>query len=215
MSIVYKTTNKLFRGIYQYKVVLVVPGSGLFRSRDSTEIIDHLKQINLLDNSKNSYGAFHWRNGIKTQDDIDYAFKLQSKISKLADFELRVESPFISIYTNNEKDVDSIINISKDRVKYVSKPPTNTELVSGTIMLPKINYDFRVTLGKTTQEYTSFIAWAESNKKVKLTKSCIRDLKRDHSWGGTYFYISGDNNLLLAKMHLGGSINKVERIVKA
>jgi capsular polysaccharide biosynthesis protein len=54
-----------------------------------------------------------------------------------------------------------------------------------------------------------------SNKKCKLTKSCIRELEKQRSWGGSHFYITGNNNLLLAKMHLGGSISKIERIIKA
>jgi hypothetical protein len=80
--------------------------------------------------------------------------------------------------------------------------------------MPKMNYDYRVTLGKTTQEYQSFIEWAETSKKIKLTKSCKKDLQRLRTWGGTHFYISGENNLLLAKMHLSGAIAKIERIVK-
>lgn len=216
MSIVYKTTNSLFKGIYQYKVVLVVAGSSLFRARDAKEIIEQLKKVNLsVDTTKTPWGYIHSRTSIKTQEDLDYAFKLQAKVAKLKDFEIRIESPFISIYTNNEKDVDALINLDASKVKYISKPPANTSLISGTVVLPKIDYDFRVTLGKTIQEYSAFVQWADSNKKVKLTKSCIRDLNKDHSWGGTYFYITGDNNLLMAKMHLGGAINKVERIIKA
>jgi hypothetical protein len=40
-------------------------------------------------------------------------------------------------------------------------------------------------------------------------------LGKSRSWGGTHFYITGDNNLLMAKMHLAGAISKVERIIKA
>ena len=88
-------------------------------------------------------------------------------------------------------------------------------LEENTIILPKINYDFKITLSKTDREHSAFVDWAEKNTKVKLTKTCKRELLRDRSWGGTYFYVTGENNLLLTKMHLGGSINKVERIIKA
>jgi hypothetical protein len=81
--------------------------------------------------------------------------------------------------------------------------------------MTKTNYDFKVTLGKTIKEYSAFIEWAETNKKLKLTKSCKSALNSNRSWGGTHFYVTGEKNLLLAKMHLGGSINKVERIVKS
>jgi hypothetical protein len=58
------------------------------------------------------------------------------------------------------------------------------------------------------------VAWAGTNSKLKLTKSCAKALLKPRSWGGSYFYITGDNNLLMAKMHLGGCISKVERIIK-
>ena len=103
----------------------------------------------------------------------------------------------------------------RDRVKYISKPPDNATLESGVVMLPKIDFEYKITLGKTTQEHTAFVEWAQNNKKVKLTNSCVRDLAKDRSWGGTYFYITGDKNVLMAKMHLGSSINKIERIIKA
>lgn len=81
--------------------------------------------------------------------------------------------------------------------------------------MPKINFDYKVTIGKTIQEHSAFIQWAEGNAKLKLTKSVKKELSKHRSWGGAYFYLTGDNNLLMAKMHLGGSINKVERIIKA
>jgi hypothetical protein len=69
-------------------------------------------------------------------------------------------------------------------------------------------------MGSTKQEYSTFVEWAEKHPKIKLTKSCIRDLNKNRSWGGTHFYVTGDNNLLMAKMHLGGTISKVQRIIR-
>jgi hypothetical protein len=119
------------------------------------------------------------------------------------------------VYSNSESDINALAKIDNSKVKYISKPPNNTPLEIGTVVMPKMDYDFRITMGKTVQNCGAFVQWAETNKKVKLTKSCIRDLSKDRSWGGTYFYITGDNNLLMARMHLGSSINKVERIIKA
>jgi len=207
----HKTTNKLFKGTYQYKIVLVCAGAGAFRSGDMTATAEVLNKIDL---SKS--GSYHKHsNIIRTQDDLVYAFALQKKISKMIDYEIRVESPWITLYSNSNKDIQDLAKINPNNVKYICQPPSNTTLVGGTIILPKIPFEFKVTVGKTTQNYSAFIEWAQTNSKVKLTKGCARDLTRDRSWGGTYFYITGDNMLLMAKMHLGGSINKVERIIKA
>jgi len=207
----YKTTRKLFRGIYQYKIVLVCAGAHIFRNHDSETVLNTLSEINLSSNKANNL-----RNSwIRTQEDLDYAFKLQNVLSTITDIDLRVESPWISIYSNSQQDIDALAAIDNSHVKYLCVPPVNSSLAVNTVIMPKMNYDFKVTLGKTTQEHTAFITWAQANKKCKLTKSCIRDLSKNRTWGGTHFYITGDNNLLMAKMHLAGSISKVEHIVKA
>jgi hypothetical protein len=201
----HKITRKLFANKYQYKIVLACAGSSLFRSRNLNDVYESLASIK-IDSPV--------RGHIKTQDDLDYAFKLCTALAKIIDADIRVESPWITIYTNSKKDVTNLANLDQDKVKYICVPPANSVLSPDTIIMPKIDYEYRVTLGKTTQSYGAFIGWASTNKKLKLTKSCAKDLANPRSWGGTYFYISGDNNLLMAKMHLGGAINKVERIVK-
>lgn len=204
-----KTTKSLFRGIYQYKIVLKCAGAAYFRSGDMNNTLAELSKVDVISqNVKRRYG-------IKTQEDLAYALLLQKSLKKLSDIEVRVESPFVTVYSNSRAEIDTLANLDKDNVKYISVPPAAHSLTEGTIILPKVPYEFRVTLGKTTHNNEAFVSWADNNPKLKLTNSCRRDLCKDRSWGGTYFYISGDNNLLMAKMHLGGSINKVERIIKA
>lgn len=205
----YKTTTRLFKGLYQYKIVLVCPGASWFRG-SMEDALEHLNTIDLTDSKRSTRTSF-----IKTQEQLDYAFKLQGLLSKFKDIDIRVESPWISVYSNKKTEIDQLANLDTSLVKYVCRPSSNTALSADSVIMPKMNYEFRVTLGKTTQENPAFIEWAETNKKVKLTKSCIKDLTKSRSWGGTHFYITGDNNLLMAKMHLGGSISKVERIIKA
>ena len=208
----YKTTTKLFNGIYQYKIVLVCSGAHFFRSGDMASTLESLQQIDLV---RNTSGIPNWRHSlIKTQDDLDYALKLQNALSKQPDIDVRVESPWITVYTNNKKNIDILTKLDKDRVKYVSAPAEKTTLEQNTIIMPKMNYDYRITLGKTIQEHSSFVEWAESNPKLKVTKSAKTDLLKPRSWGGKHFYLTGENNLLLAKMHLGSSIAKIERIIK-
>jgi hypothetical protein len=205
----YKTTRRLFRGTYQYKIVLTCVGSQWFRNGDITKTFEELKKINVGQEKKFRSTA------IKSQEDLDYAFSLATALSNFTDYDVRVESPWISIYSNSKKHVDALVKLDPSKVKYVSQPDPNASLATGTIIMPKMDFDYRITLGKTTQPNPSFVQWAETSKKCKLTKSCIRDLGKPRSWGGTHFYITGDNNLLLAKMHLGGSIAKIERIVKS
>lgn len=217
MQILRKVTSKLFMGKYQYKIVLVVAGASWFRSCNLDSTIEHLNNISLTLLVPNTQLQMQYRlsrSAIKTPEDLDYAFKLEKSLRAFNDFELRVESPWVSVYTNDKLQVDSLINLDPAKVKYISEPPTNTALSNGVIIMPKINFEYRVTLSKTNNNHSAFITWADSNKNLKLTKSCKKSLEKDRSWGGTHFYVTGDKNLLMAKMHLGGAIAKVEKILK-
>ena len=205
-----RQSNKLFRGKYQHKVVLVCAGASYFRSGDMDATAKSLQSVN-LSNAKETLR----RNHIKTQGDLDYALALCKKIKNLSDCEVRVESPLVTVYVNTEKEALSLANIDIDRAKYICSPPSGVTLAPGTIVMSKCDFEFKVTLGRTNSEHSAFIQWAESNPtKVKLTGSCKRNLLKPVYYGGAHFYLTGDNVLLMAKMHLGGSIAKIERITK-
>jgi hypothetical protein len=208
----FKTTTKLFKGTYQYKLVVVCAGASWFRGGDMDTVLSNLNKIDIRVQDKTPF--YRGKSNIKTQDELDYAFKLQNYLTTLKDIEVRVETPWISIYTNSKADVDALIKLDDSKIKYVCMPPAKTVLQENTIIMPKMNYDYKITMGRTTQDHLTFIDWAEQNAKLKLTKACKRELSRNRSWGGSHFYVTGDNNLLMAKMHLGGCINKVERIIK-
>jgi hypothetical protein len=207
----YKTTTKLFRGKYQYKVVIISSGCQFFRSRDMADTLRHLKSVKLDNSDKRSW---IYQPTFKSQEDLDYAFKLQSVLAKISDMNIRVESPWISVYTNDKTYVNEIINLDESKIKYVSLPSNTQALTQNTIIMPKMDYDYRVTLAKIVGDQSAFLSWAESNNKIKLTKSCKKELGLPRSWGGKHFYVQGDNNLLVTKMHLGQGIAKIERIVK-
>jgi hypothetical protein len=205
----YKTTTKLFNGKYQYKAVLVCTGVGYFRNG-----LDYAIEVMKQTDFKSPQSYVRTGSMIKTKEDLDYLLKLHKAFGKMQDYDYRIESPWISVYTNSKSDIDKLVKLDEERVKYVSQPAKKTQLADGTVVMPKKDFEFRITLGKTISEHSAFVEWAEGNKNLQLTKSCKRDLLRDRSWGGTHFYVTGERNITLTKVHLGGSINKIERIVK-
>lgn len=208
----HKVTNKLFNGQYQYKVVLLCAGAALFRSGDVEIIAKKLAEVDL---DRNNTHVVYRNTSIRTRDDLDYANNLLDTLRTLSDYNLRIESPWISFYTNKKADLDVLVALGESHIKYISAPPEDATLEVGTIVMSKRDYDFRVTLGRTTQTCDSFIEWADANStKIRLTRSCRNDLLKNRSYGGSYFYLTGDNVLLMARMHLGSSIAKVERIIK-
>jgi hypothetical protein len=134
----------------------------------------------------------------------------------MQDYTLRVESPFISVYTNTPKNIDKLIKLDATRVKYISKPPANGQMLeAGSVIMVREGYSFKVTLGRTTRNHTDFIDWAETTGLVKLTGSAKKGLGRNASWGGGHFYVKDDRALTMVKMFLGGGISRVDRVVKA
>jgi len=206
----YKETRSLFLGKYQYKIALVCSSATLFRGGDIDNAVMELAKIDIRAPEHFSY----WSTRIKSAEDLEYVRSLCSDFKKITDYDLRVEQPIINIYTNDIKSVRLFEKKYADTIKFISKPSIEGMLTSDTIIMNKMNFDYRITMGATKQEYSSFVEWAENNAKIKLTKSCTRDLKRGRSWGGTHFYVTGDNNLLMTKMHLGGTISKVQRIIQ-
>lgn len=195
----FKETRQLFKGTYQYKVVLISSGSSYFRNMDYPSIIEAIQNDRYSKIKKNA-------------DELNFALEVAKEINKLKDYDIRVESPYISIYLNDIKGVNNLIKIDESKVKYVCKPAQN--LQEGTVIMPNTPFDYKITLSKTTQPYDSFVEWAENSDKIKLTKSSKRELLRPRSWGGTHLYVAGDKNLLLVKMQLSGAISKIERIIK-
>lgn len=193
---------------YSHKIVLVVPAAGWFRRNEFATIADRFKNFKL--GSGGSYIAQQ----IRTQADADYCLGLYSTISKMSDYEIRVESPFVNFYTNNASDIDKLAKFSGDRVKYISKPADNVVLTKKTVIMSQDGYEFKVTLGSTKQPFSEFIEWADTTKLVRLTKSTRRELTRDNSWGGTYFYVKNNNALTMTKMFLGHCISRIDQVVK-
>ena len=99
---------------YSYKAVLVVPGAQWFRSKNFDLVEERLKDVNI--NIKNTTTR------IRTPEDLTYSKKVCALLRSITDYEIRVETPFISVYTNNLRDIDKLCDIDSDRVKYISNP---------------------------------------------------------------------------------------------
>lgn len=196
---------------YQYKAVLVCPVASWFRGVNLEYIREKLLEI---EDKPLPLETPLWSK-LRNKNDLDYCLKLEHGLSIIKDFAVRVEHPLISLYSNNIDDIISISNIDPDRVKYVSKPGDSIKpkLEKNTVFLPKIKYGFKVTIGKSTHSHENFIAWAEKSDHVKLTKSCIRDLSRSKSWGGSYFYAKDERSITMVRMFLTAEISRIDRVI--
>jgi hypothetical protein len=197
-------TDKLFQGKFKYKVVISSGLAGWFRG-------GNLEKINLL----LEHGDYYSRKASNAEK--LFAKKLCSLLTTMENWQIRVETPYISFYVDDIKSVESLVKNNVSRVKYVSIPDPNTEnkLTNQTILVKKLEFDYRVTVGATNQNYVSFVNWCRDNPKVRLPKRAAKDLSKDYSPGGGYFYVKDDKSLTMVKMFLGRTITKVENVVRA
>jgi hypothetical protein len=94
-------------------------------------------------------------------------------------------------------------------------PNSESKLESRTVLVKKLDFDYKVTLGATRQNYVSFVSWCTDNAKIRLPKRAAKDLSKDYSPGGGFFYVKDDKSLIMVKMFLGRTITKVENVVQA
>lgn len=200
-SIKTKYTTRIFNNKYKYKAVIISKGSSFFRGNNLDFVKESLKLNNKL-----------------SQEDQAYLLKLYTFLKKSNDYNIRVESPLLSYYTNNAVDLEKIVKLDPTRIKYISYPQPGSETIldNKKIIVKNLDYEFKVTMGATRQDYHSFLNWCEDKQlKVKLPKRAQKQLGRDRSWGGYYFYVKDEKTLTMVKMFLGGYIQSVEQLVKA
>lgn len=207
----FKETKKLFMDEYAYKAVLIVPGAHWFRGHDFQNVKEKLKTFR----AKNNF-TMPIRIGsatFKKIEDTYYTEKLLNLVLKLDDFEIRVETPYLSFYTNTAEDIDKLCALDSERVKYVSKPPVQG-LIKNTVLMNRTGWDYKITLGQTRQSYQDFLEWADkTGDLVKLTGSSKKALARDNHWGGTHFYAKNDKAITMIRMFLGDSISRIDQVI--
>jgi hypothetical protein len=196
------TTKKLYKGKYQYNIVLVCAFSHVFRGPDSNAYFNRINREEKLLNTNNT-----WRSPL----DLAYTMEIYNKLADMDDYSTRVEFPTVTIYTNEYSNIIRLRDINVDKVRSISMPPAN--LTAGTVYMPTMNYEFRVTIGRTEKQYLDFLEWADAINKLRVTNGCREMLLQQASYGGGHFYVTGENMLLMCKMQLAGIKLTVDRIV--
>lgn len=205
-------TTRLFFNQYKYKIVLVCATAHFFRGNNLTYVKETISNIR----NKNDIPV-GWNRKALDSNELTFGELLVKSFSKMENYCLRVESPLLSFYTNSEKDAESILKINVEKVKYISipeSPLTESKLGTHNVLTKKIDFDYKVTMGRTRTSFDSFLEWCKDNPKIRMPKRAKRDLEKNHSWGGSYFYVKDEKTLTLVKLFIGSFINKVETVVK-
>ena len=92
---------------------------------------------------------------------------------------------------------------------------TDAVLEEGKVIVKNIDFNYKVTMGRTRQDFISFVKWCEDNDKIRMPKRAKADLSKNKCWGGSHFYVKDEKTLTLVKMFVGGFIHTVELVIKS
>lgn len=207
-KIVTKHTSRIFNKKYKYKIVLVMKGCGWFRGNDLENVRKNIESY-VPGNSSS------WSHKL-TMDDVNFIKKFYNVLKKCTDYEVRVESPLLSLYSNTESTIESVAAVNPELVKYVSFPKPGSEgiLDQSSVITKRLDYGYKITMGRTRKSFPDFLTWASNIGKVRLTKRSLKELAKENSWGGYYFYVKDDKTLTMVKIFLGNHIQTVEKVIK-
>lgn len=210
-SVLIKPTKSLFLNQYNYKIVLVSSRAQWFRRKNYDFVRQMLNRTGAATYHPNAYSLDY--------SCREYCVNLLNTFESFDqnEFQIRVENPFINVYTNSIEHVELLAAIDPDWVKSVFLPDNLTRTLNpNTVVVKTLNYDYKVFL-KTIkdQDNSSFLSWANDNKKIRMSANCLKDLNRSTSRGGSYFYVKDEKTLTMVKMFLGAHIRNIVNVIKA
>jgi hypothetical protein len=150
---------------------------------------------------------------IKNPTDYLYSVEVLNLLKSFSDYDLRIEQPLLSFYTNHLDSAVTMANLDVSRTKYMCGPPDNVVINTGEIILKRVPFTYKVTLGKTKKNYSSFVDWSAKINKIKMTKTCKTNLCKDRSRGGFYFYVKDDATMSMVKMFVNSDILRIDKII--
>lgn len=133
------------------------------------------------------------------------------------EYKLRIDAAWLSLYSNNNKFLESLIKKFPNEILEYSAPnPNLLDIISkdtNTVIVKKsIPYKYRITLGETTD--SSFANWAKGNKdKVKMTQHVINAIEENFYTKGFYFYARDEKIIQLLTLMIGPSIRRIDKVI--
>jgi hypothetical protein len=202
MTFKFTTVKKLYKGEFQYNIVLTLAFCDIFKGQDKTKYTRRYTKLCKAEPIPR-YMTYYQPTAL-----------LYNYIMNMENFAIRVSAPTLYIYTNDYNDITNIRQLVPTLIDSIGLPPEG--LTPGTVYMPNTPYDFRVTLGSISKLNLEFIEWADNNNdKIKLqpaTKKLL-SVKPNRYKTGSQLYVKGEHTLLFVKLHLGNIKLSIDRIL--
>jgi hypothetical protein len=148
------------------------------------------------------------------ENKLSYVKLIYEQLESRDDYAIRVESPYLSVYTDDYKLIEKLSNINTDLTKYIEVPAIEN-LQPGEVYSSRLNFKYKVHFGSTNQSYIEFVNWCDNNLKIKISRKAKIWLCKPRSFLGGYFYVKDDKTMTMVKIFLGSIIKKIETITKS
>lgn len=200
------TTKKYFNQ-YLYKLVVHAPGGRAIDTKDIFASIEHRK---IWDKDMNRFGWWGRKSRNLESADIDFLEIIKNlKQDRTTNKKIRVEEPFIQIYTETESDLIDIINsepqMFKQHIRVIAGPANSTTadiLNSGAIIKKSNNgYRYKVIIrdgfyaqGVRDQLWNYF---NNANKEeIKFTAGLERSLRSNSGYMWSLYFYANDLSII-------------------
>jgi len=190
-------TKKKFFNQYLYKAVVNTPFCRLILSNQVNLTNEFQRRLD-LSRHYNYGGSWNKKNTSTKANISEISYYQNLRLRNIDELKFRVEEPYLSIYSNDEKYLYDIVSQAGSTVTEIHRPGSESAkdiLNQGDIVIKKpSDYEYKVVLRESSaisfevreQVYNYLIGL---NDTVKMTRSCKRNLTERHYWfTGTYFY---------------------------
>lgn len=195
-----KDTTKQFYKQYLYKLEVNAPGGKSIRCDDIGEDVSTRRA-----NARNYVRAGSWYNRTLLNQldlaDIKFLYFLKDLLSARPDVKVRIEEPKLSIYSNDEKSLQDLVNCFDaayyNNLKKIYGPANNTsaELLKDNVVLVKSEpaYKYKVTFREkrisieSREQILNYLSSVDA--LVKIPEHTNLHMTRGMDWiWGCYFY---------------------------
>ena len=211
-------TSKLYYNKYTCKIVIHNSLAGLFRNKNYTYVKKHLDAMQ--QDAEAGLPLHHptriYSPGVSFEDFQDACILYEHIKRDTHDYLIRVDGYDLSIYANDEKWLERLINVV-DVVQY-RKPIdedhkefllTHNDLV---IHHTPVEFEFQVYLPNAVE--LGFANFIKANRdKIKIGAICLDAVEHGNYLGGLYFWVRDARVLQLAGIACGNKFKKVIRHV--
>lgn len=209
-----RETTKLFYNKYLYKLLLYNPLVSIFRDKNFTYARQQLDALQLKYESGEKLRINEHRLSVPIEEFVGAKFLL-AELDSQSDVKLRIESPRMSIYSNDKKWLEYMKTKPLKFFEFWSPNNKYVHLLQkNTILTNDINFGFTYKVTFSDKIDPNFYKWIINNpSKVRVGDTCLESIKTGQYVRGFYVYIKDDKILSLIMLMIGSQIARIDNIV--